>query len=109
KSVAAAFGELEDADAGEISILGGDLEFKTWVVSYSADVKPAHFFLYERGKKLTPLFAAQPELEKYKLAAMKPVTIKSRDGLDLVSYLTLPVGVAPQKLPLVLMVHGGPW
>jgi dipeptidyl aminopeptidase/acylaminoacyl peptidase len=43
------------------------------------------------------------------LAEMKPVVIKSRDGLDLNSYLTLPVGVTPTKLPMVLFVHGGPW
>ena len=40
---------------------------------------------------------------------MKPVIIKSRDGLELVSYLTVPVGIEAKKLPLVLMVHGGPW
>jgi dipeptidyl aminopeptidase/acylaminoacyl peptidase len=37
------------------------------------------------------------------------VTVPSRDGLDLHSYLTLPVGVPPRDLPLVLVVHGGPW
>ncbi len=40
---------------------------------------------------------------------MRPVTITSRDGLELHSYLTLPVGVEPENLPLVLVVHGGPW
>ena len=40
---------------------------------------------------------------------MKPVTIKSRDNLELVSYLTTPLGVKPEKLPMVLLVHGGPW
>ena len=43
------------------------------------------------------------------LADTKPVSFRSRDGLDLHGYLTLPVGVAPQKLPMVLLVHGGPW
>jgi dipeptidyl aminopeptidase/acylaminoacyl peptidase len=40
---------------------------------------------------------------------MKRVAIKSRDGLTLHSYLTLPIGVEPRGLPMVLMVHGGPW
>jgi len=48
---------------------------------------------------------------------MHPVVIKSRDGLDLVSYYTLPIGThaddgvpRPRKpLPMVLEVHGGPW
>jgi dipeptidyl aminopeptidase/acylaminoacyl peptidase len=39
---------------------------------------------------------------------MKPVVIKSRDGKDLVSYLTLPPNAAG-PVPTVLFVHGGPW
>jgi dipeptidyl aminopeptidase/acylaminoacyl peptidase len=40
---------------------------------------------------------------------MRPVTVPARDGLRLRGYLTLPVGVAPRRLPTVLYVHGGPW
>jgi dipeptidyl aminopeptidase/acylaminoacyl peptidase len=40
---------------------------------------------------------------------MTPVRIPARDGLVLRSYLTLPVGVEPRGLPMVLVVHGGPW
>jgi dipeptidyl aminopeptidase/acylaminoacyl peptidase len=62
------------------------------------------------------LFSTRPELEEAPLARMHPVVIKSRDGLDLVSYLTLPNaqdadgdGKADKPGPMVLMVHGGPW
>ncbi len=95
---------------GEPSVVSRDRADQTWVVAYSADVQPTTYYLYDRGrKKLTKLFAAQPALANYTLAPMKPVAIKARDGLDLVCYLTLPVGVAPKNLPLVLVVHGGPW
>jgi dipeptidyl aminopeptidase/acylaminoacyl peptidase len=47
---------------------------------------------------------------------MHPVEIKSRDGLTMVSYLTLPPGSdsngdgkPDRAVPLVLLVHGGPW
>jgi dipeptidyl aminopeptidase/acylaminoacyl peptidase len=47
---------------------------------------------------------------------MTPQIIRSRDGLDLVSYLTIPPGADPDgdghpaaPLPMVLLVHGGPW
>ncbi|MFB3127173.1 MAG: alpha/beta hydrolase family protein, partial [Candidatus Acidiferrales bacterium] len=47
---------------------------------------------------------------------MHPIVIKSRDGLNLVSYYTLPVGADSDfdgrpdtPLPMVLNVHGGPW
>jgi dipeptidyl aminopeptidase/acylaminoacyl peptidase len=108
--VAGDIAALEKGAPGEPMVLNRDRAMQTWAVGYSADVHPSDYFLYDRGaKKLTHLFAARPDLAEYKLAPMKPVTIKSRDGLDLVSFLTLPVGVKPHNLPMVLMVHGGPW
>jgi dipeptidyl aminopeptidase/acylaminoacyl peptidase len=101
---------LETAAPGEVSILSRDRASRTWVVGYYSDTHPAEYYLYERScQSLTHLFSSQPELARYTLAPMRPVTIKSRDGLDLVGYLTLPVGVEPKKLPMVLLVHGGPW
>jgi dipeptidyl aminopeptidase/acylaminoacyl peptidase len=110
KEMKADLAALIDGADGEPSIVGYDTDRKTWVVAYSSDVLPMTYYLYDRpSKKLTKLFTANPELAKYKLAPMKPVTIESRDGLKLVSYLTLPVGVEAKKLPMVLLVHGGPW
>lgn len=110
ENIAADLKALEEGAEGEPSLVGADKERKTWVVAYSADVTPTTFYLYDRPtRKLKKLFTANPELAKYKLAEMKPVTIKARDGLELVSYLTLPPGVEPKKLPMVLLVHGGPW
>jgi dipeptidyl aminopeptidase/acylaminoacyl peptidase len=40
---------------------------------------------------------------------MKPVVIRTRDGLSMNAYLTLPNGLSPKNLPMVLFVHGGPW
>ncbi|MFQ3651644.1 MAG: S9 family peptidase [Gemmataceae bacterium] len=108
--IAADLKVLEAGAAGEPSLVSSDRDRKTWVIAYSADVTPVTYYLYDRtSKKLTKLFSAKPELDKYKLAEMKPVIIKARDGLELVSYLTLPPGIEAKKLPMVLMVHGGPW
>src|SRR5205814_311645 len=99
---------LEAAGHGEPSIVSRDKELKTWVVAYTSDVKPGTYYLYDRPtKKLTFLFESRPALAKYTLAPMKPVVIKSRDGLELVLYLTLPPGAGPKNLPMVLDVHGG--
>lgn len=101
---------LEGAGKGEPGITSRDRQHRHWVVSFSADTKPSSYYLYDRSKKaLTHLFDAQPELTKYELAEMKPVTIESRDGLKLVSYLTTPPGTPAKNLPTVLVVHGGPW
>ncbi|MDO8630913.1 MAG: S9 family peptidase, partial [Phycisphaerales bacterium] len=43
------------------------------------------------------------------LAKMKPISFAARDGLTVNGYLTLPPGVEPKNLPMVLNVHGGPW
>ncbi|MEY2953342.1 MAG: hypothetical protein RLZZ401_1429 [Pseudomonadota bacterium] len=44
-----------------------------------------------------------------RLGPTQAVSYAARDGLTLHGYLTLPPGVAPKGLPLVLLVHGGPW
>ncbi len=73
------------------------------------------YYLYNREKKkATFLFTNRSELEKLQLAKMHPVVIKSRDDLNLVSYLSLPPwldedGKPKKPLPMVLFVHGGPW
>jgi dipeptidyl aminopeptidase/acylaminoacyl peptidase len=101
---------LEQAGKGEFAVASRDRASRKWVVAYESDVEPSNYSLYDRETKtLTPLFASRPALAKYQLAPMKPVIIQSRDGLDLVSYLTLPVGVEGKQLPMVVRVHGGPW
>ncbi len=83
------------------------------VVSYTAE-QPATYHLLDRDKQtLTELFSARPELKPYRLAPMHAIEGKSRDGLTLVSYLTLPAEIEGDRparpLPMVLVVHGGPW
>jgi dipeptidyl aminopeptidase/acylaminoacyl peptidase len=108
--IAADLKYLQQSVRGDFLIVNADRDWETWVVSCSGDVRPTDYYLYDRrAKKLKHLFNAWPELAKYTVAPMKPVMIKSRDGLELTSYLTLPVGVKPKNLPLVLLVHGGPF
>jgi dipeptidyl aminopeptidase/acylaminoacyl peptidase len=38
-----------------------------------------------------------------------PVSFTARDGLKIHGYLTTPRGVEAKNLPMVLLVHGGPW
>lgn len=99
--------ELSDGDLAEISC---DENGNRWVVSFTHDRDPGvtYFYDHEKGES-RQLFRPYPHLDPATLAPMTPVTIASRDGLSLHSYLTLPVGVEPARLPLVLVVHGGPW
>ena len=80
------------------------------------DDGPIRYYRYDRAEKTAHfLFINRKDLEHLPLVRMHPVVIKARDGLKLVSYLSLPPGTAGddaihtrQPLPLVLDVHGGP-
>lgn len=108
---------LQALDRGDLIINSRTLDDKTWIVAYNSDNAPVKYYKYDRAnKKAEFLFTNRKELEQYKLAKMIPVIIKSRDGLDLVSYITFPNDVKldknnipDKKVPLILNVHGGPW
>jgi dipeptidyl aminopeptidase/acylaminoacyl peptidase len=101
---------LKNGLAGDFNVVSMDAADAKWIVAESRDLGPQRFWSYERKtKKLELLFSAQPKLEGLPLAAMKPFVITARDGLALPAYLSLPPGKAPKALPMVLLVHGGPW
>jgi dipeptidyl aminopeptidase/acylaminoacyl peptidase len=116
-AVAADLAFLKSRLKGDIGITSRTDADDLWTVAVDPVTAPASFYLYDRkAKALTKLFTTRPELETATLAAMHPVEIKTRDGMTEVSYLTLPPGSdtdgdgKPDKpVPMVLLVHGGPW
>ena len=93
------------------------LDDSIWTVVTDDPRAPATAYLYERkGGKITKLFEQRPALAKAPLVPMHSLELKARDGLTLVSYLSLPPGsdanndgIPDKPVPLVLNVHGGPW
>lgn len=109
KSVSADFETIKKQRDADFSIASRDLGDKTWIVTYNDDDAPLYYYTYDRGKReAAVLFSNRPQLEKYKLAPMKPVSFKARDGMTIHGYLTMPV-TAGKKAPMVVDVHGGPW
>ncbi|MFN6552316.1 alpha/beta fold hydrolase [Mycolicibacterium septicum] len=107
---AAVLANLEKLSDGDVNALSSDLTGRRWVVNFTHDREAGMTYLYDHDTgESRLLFGSHPQLDPEVLAAMEPVTIRSRDGLDLHGYLTLPVGVPPKDLPMVLLVHGGPW
>ncbi len=102
---------------GDAWVISRTLDDRVWMVAFSMDTGPVRYYRYEReSKQATFLFTNRRQLEGVKLARMHPLVIEARDGLKLVSYLTLPPGTDPdgdgrpsEPVPLVLWVHGGPW
>ena len=110
QSIQADFDGIGKLHEGDFSVVNRDNADKTWLVAFSSDRGPIAYYAWDRGaSKGTFLFVHQPKLEGLKLAEMKAISIKARDGLTLHGYLTLPVGLEPRGLPMVLLVHGGPW
>jgi dipeptidyl aminopeptidase/acylaminoacyl peptidase len=67
------------------------------------------FYLYDsKSGDLMKLADRAPWLREDQLAAMKPIEYKSRDGLTIHGYLTLPEGRPATNLPVVVNPHGGP-
>ena len=111
------FDYLKTVADGELNVTSRSLDDNVWTVAYVKDDGPVYYYIYDRAdKKADFLFTNRKELEKVQLSKMYPLEIKSRDGLTLVSYLTLPHNSDPDNngrpdspLPMVLFVHGGPW
>ena len=109
--------KLEAIGPGDVSVNTRTLDDKTWIVAYSAAEAPLVYYRYDRpAGTLTKLFSARPKLDGKPLVPQWPVEIASRDNKTLVSYLTLPRsadanndGKADAPVPMVLLVHGGPW
>lgn len=80
------------------------------VVTVMSDREPGRFYLHDRESgEISLLNKRRPWLDPKQLAAMQPVTLTARDGLELHGYLALPPGVPARGLPLVVMPHGGPY
>jgi YD repeat-containing protein len=100
---------LSHAQIGDWAISSRTNDDTLWVIAAHSDTAPGTAYLYDRtAKKLEKLYDARPALANVVLAPMRPEIIKSRDGLNLVSYITVPKNAAGPE-PLVLFVHGGPW
>lgn len=117
KAYQADFDGIAKLGDGDASIVSSTLDNKTWIVAVNGDRQPTRFYRWDRAKKQGGfLFASRPDLEGKPLARMHPLVINARDGLELVSYLTLPLaadsngdGKPERASPAVLLVHGGPW
>jgi dipeptidyl aminopeptidase/acylaminoacyl peptidase len=109
-SIAGDLAAIAQVRSGEYRIGSRTLADDRWLVSYTTDDGPVYYYLYDRASQTSSLlFSNKPDLEKLPLVSMQPVRYSARDSLTIHGYLTLPTGVEPQALPMVLLVHGGPW
>jgi dipeptidyl aminopeptidase/acylaminoacyl peptidase len=79
------------------------------VIRSTSDVDYATYFIYDLStNKLSRIASAYPELEPTSLGRMRSIAYPASDGAEIPGYLTTPRGVRAEKLPLIVMPHGGP-
>jgi dipeptidyl aminopeptidase/acylaminoacyl peptidase len=94
----------------EVALAGFDDARKTGIVWIGNDKLPAKYYVYDfASKKATEAADPYPWIKEKDMATMKPVSYTTSDGFTIHGYLTLPKGVEPKNLPVVVNPHGGPW
>jgi dipeptidyl aminopeptidase/acylaminoacyl peptidase len=80
------------------------------ILEASSELQPPVYYSYDRAtRNLGFLLSSRPDVDVEALSSTQRLTYEARDGLAIPAYLTVPKGVAPQKLPVIVMPHGGPW
>ena len=79
------------------------------IFSVRSDRDPGALYLYDRKEnKADMLMVSMDGIEPEQMAERRPVSFPARDGVELHGYLTMPKHAPNEKLPLVLIPHGGP-
>lgn len=103
---------LDDALPDRINLIHSrSKDGRRLIVQSSSDRHPGTFYLFEPGThRLAAIANRAPWLSEDKLSRVTLMRYKTRDGLALDGYLTLPPGATPGKpAPMIVIPHGGPW
>jgi dipeptidyl aminopeptidase/acylaminoacyl peptidase len=94
----------------ECHITDFDDDENTFLVLVTSDRLYGTYYQYDaKTKKFTLLYDLMPQLKESDMAEMRPITFKSRDGLTIHGYITLPKAALDGKeVPLIVNPHGGP-
>ena len=81
-----------------------------FLIYTTSDKLYGKYFSYDVAKdEFKELFNLMPQLKENDMAEMRPISFKSRDGLTLHGYITLPkAAIDGQKVPVIVNPHGGP-
>ncbi|WP_068985959.1 MULTISPECIES: S9 family peptidase [Lysinibacillus] len=94
----------------ELGINDYNKDMTKFIVSVASDTVYGKYYYYDSTTdELTELATLSPWLNPEELAEMHPISYKSRDGLTINGYLTLPKNKEAKNLPLIVNPHGGPW
>jgi len=108
------FNHLEkELEGYEVAITGENKDENIFIVRTYSDKSLGAYYIYEvEGKKLEKIADVSPWIDENEMGSQLPIEYKSRDGLTIHGYLTLPKGYTmgnAKNLPVVVNPHGGPW
>ncbi len=94
----------------EIVLADHDKQESKFIVRTYSDRSLGAYYIYDSETGiLEKITDVSPWINENDMAEQKPVKYISRDGLTINGYLTLPKNIKPEKLPVVINPHGGPW
>ena len=97
-------------------VIGGD-RVASWSIAkngaiafaYATPAEPATLEILEKGGNPRPLLALNTALLSARtVAPTEAIRFKTRDGLEVEEFLTLPLGSTTAKHPMIVSIHGGP-
>lgn len=92
-----------------VNFSSATLDGKQIIISVRSDRNPGELYLFDREKgQARFLMKARQWLDADKMAEVRVIKVKARDGLEMYGYLTIPNGVELKNLPLIVNPHGGP-
>lgn len=105
------FEYFKELHEGDPLIVSASNDYRWWVVCFIPEnASPAYYIYDSRAQKAEYFCDSKAVLNDYQYGKVQPISFTARDGLTITGYLTQPHGISkPSALPLVLLVHGGPW
>ena len=80
------------------------------LVAVSSQGNPGDFYLFDtRTLQATYVLSRRTWIDTDAVAHTRPIKLSARDGLELHGFLTVPVGAREDRLPMVVLPHGGPF
>ena len=93
----------------ESKIVHSDKNEQHFIVRTFTDRSPGSYYLYyAENNFLKKLSDINPSIKEEEMCEMKPISYVTSDGFKINGYLTLPLGVQPENLPVVVIPHNGP-
>ncbi len=96
-------------EENRLQIVDKDDDERYFIILSSSDRDIGTYYLFDRSEqKIQMLAELLPNLDRKDMSEMMPIEFTSRDGLTIHGYFSRPNNSKAKKLPMVVMVHGGP-